>query len=181
MSTTASASRSLAALAAAYADDRTPEALTRLRHAVRSTPGYRADLDVRSAAAPLLDRGGYAEVLDLVQGLMPGAFFSPSAHAALAAAHEGLGDAVRARRERRTARLAMDSILATGDGSAAMPWSVLRISDEYDVLDARARTSVEQRLVTRAGRPLDHHRCDDGSEAWFDVSSFVPAGPGSTA
>jgi hypothetical protein len=160
----------VAELASAYATTRDPEALARLRRAVRRSPGYRADLDVLADAAPLLERGAHGEVVALVRGLMPGAFFSPSAHAVLGAAHEALGDDVRAARERRTSRLALASILESGDGSADRPWSVLRISDEYDVLRAQGRTSREQLLVTRAGRELDQHRCHDGSEAWFDIA-----------
>lgn len=159
----------LAELATAYARTRDPDALHRLRAAVRRSPTYRADLDVPTDAAPLLKCGAYADLAELVRALMPGAFFSPSAHAVLAAAYEGLGDRVRAERERRTSRLALSSVLATGDGSADRPWSVLRISDEYDVLRAQGRTSREQWLVTRQGQDLDHHLCDDGSEAWFDI------------
>ncbi len=100
---------------------------------------------------------------------MPGAFFSPMAHAVLASAYDGQGDAARARRERRMAQLAMSAILSSGDGSRERPWAVLRVSDEYDVLRAQERTSRSQRTVTRAGRELDHHVCDDGTEAWFDI------------
>ena len=52
---------------------------------------------------------------------------------------------------------------------------MLRISDEYDVLRADRRTSREQTLVAVDGRSLDRHVCDDGSEAWFDVSRLVRA------
>lgn len=79
-------------------------------------------------------------------------------------------DEERAARERRTSRLALDSILSSGDGSAERPWSVLRISDEYDVLAAQDRRSTDQELVVDGDRRLDHHRCADGSEAWFDVT-----------
>ena len=104
---------------------------------------------------------------------MPGAFFSPSAHAALAAAHAGLGDDARARAERSLQVLALESIRSTGDGTRAHPWSVLRVSDEYDVLRAAGRVSREQTLLEADGRSLDRHVCDDGSEAWFDVSRLV--------
>ncbi|MCW2792099.1 MAG: hypothetical protein JWO76_1197 [Nocardioides sp.] len=161
---------SVADLARAYAEARDAETLRQLRSAVRRSGTYRVDLDVLAAAAPLLDRGAHAEVVALVRDLMPGAFFSPSAHAVLGAAYEAMGDDVRAHRERRTSRLALASILGTGDGSADRPWSVLRISDEYDVLRAQDRTSREQLLVTRNGRELDQHRCDDGTDAWFDIA-----------
>lgn len=162
-------------LAVAYAGTRSVTDLVRLRDAVRSSPGFDPGLDVVSAAAPALARGDHAGALAIVRDLMPGAFFSPSAHAALAAAHAGLGDEGRAQAERRTQVLALESIRSTGDGTRERPWSVLRISDEYDVLRAERRTSREQALVTVEGRSLDRHVCADGTEVWFEVSGLVRA------
>ena len=95
--------------------------------------------------------------------------------AALAAAHAGLGDDARARAERGLQALAIESIRSTGDGTRERPWSVLRISDQYDLLRADRRTSRQQSLVTADGGLLDRHVCDDGTEAWFDVSRLVRA------
>ena len=64
-------------------------------------------------------------------------------------------------------------ILATGDGTRARPWTVLRVSDEYDVLRSLGRRPVSQELVGGAGRELDRIECTDGSEAWFDASGLV--------
>jgi hypothetical protein len=165
----------LAELAVAYAGSRSVDDLARLRDAVRRTPGFDAGLDVVGMVSPLFARGAHAEVVARVRQLMPGAFLSPAAHAALAAAHHALGDEARARAERRTHALALDSIRSTGDGTRERPWSVLRVGDEYDVLRAAGRVSREQTLMEADGRSLDRHVCDDGSEAWFDVSGLVPA------
>jgi hypothetical protein len=166
---------SLPDLALVWARTRSPADLAALRDAVRRSPGFDPGLDVVDAVAPALARGDHAEAAALVQGLMPGAFFSPSAHAALAAARAGLGDDVRARAERRLQALAIESIRSTGDGTREQPWSVLRVSDEYDVLRADRRTSQQQTLVAVKGGSLDRHVCDDGSEAWFDVTRLVRA------
>ena len=165
----------LADLAAAYAASRSADDLARLRDAVRRSPGFDPGLDVVGAVSPLFARDAHAEVVDRIQELMPGAFLSPAAHAALAAAHLALGDEARARAERRTQALALDSIRGTGDGTREHPWSVLRVSDEYDVLRADRRTSQQQTLVAADGASLDRHVCDDGGEAWFDVSRLVRA------
>lgn len=159
----------LAALAASYAESRDPADLDRLWTAVRRAPDLDPLLDLETSGRRLLAAGAHADLLALVRDRMPGAFLSPSAHALLAAAHAGLGEEREARRERRTARLALEAILATGDGSAARPWRVLRVADEYAVLRARGRRSRTQRLVVRDGRPHDVHACDDGSTAWFDL------------
>jgi hypothetical protein len=165
----------LADLAAAYATSRSADDLARLRDAVRRSPGFDPGLDVVGAVSPLFARDAHAEVVDRIQELMPGAFLSPAAHAALAAAHLALGDEARARAERRTQALALDSIRGTGDGTREHPWSVLRVGDEYDVLRAAGRVSREQTLVEADGRSLDRHVCDDGSEAGFDASRLVGA------
>lgn len=163
----------IATLATAYAERRDAESLHALRTEVLRSPGYDAGLNLLSEVAELLEDDDYAAVISRVRGHMPGAFFSPAAHALLATSHEALGDTTRASRERRAATLAMESILTSGDGTSDRPWSVLRISDEYDVLRARGRKSTRQTYVTRRGRELDHHRLDDGSEAWFDIDLFM--------
>jgi hypothetical protein len=160
-------------LVVAYAESRSADDLERLREVVRSSPGFDPGLDIAGAVAPLFAKGAHDEVLAVVRDLMPGAFFGPSTHAALGAAHEALGDATRARRERRTQVLALDSILSTGDGTRERPWSVLRISDEYDVLRSQRRASSTQTLIVDGDRSLDRHVCDDGTEAWFDVTGLV--------
>ena len=165
----------LSDLALVWARTRSDADLAALRDAVRRSPGFDAGLDVVALVAPALARSEHAEVVSLVQDAMPGAFFSPSAHAALAAAHAGLGDDARARAERTLQALALESVRSTGDGTREHPWSVLRLSDEYDVLRADRRTSRQQTLLTVRGDSLDRHVCDDGSEAWFDVSRLVRA------
>ena len=163
----------LADLALTYAGTRALADLTSLRDAVRRAPGFDPALDVVSAVSPALARGDHAEAARIVADLMPGAFFSPSAHAALAAAHAGLGDAARAQAERRTQVLALESLRSTGDGTRERPWSVLRISDQYDVLRADRRSSREQSLVIADGATLDRHVCHDGGEVWFEVGRLV--------
>ena len=162
-------------LALVYAGTRSLADLVRLRDAVRATPGFDVGLDVVGAVSPAMARGDHAAVVEVVEGLMPGAFFSPSAHAALGAARAALGDDARAQAERRTQVLALESIRSTGDGTRERPWSVLRISDEYDVLRADRRSPREQTLLVVDGRSLDRHVCEDGSEAWFEVSRLVGA------
>jgi len=169
----AAAPPALSELAMVWSRTRTAVDLATLRDAVRRSEGFDPGLDVVAAVGPALSRGAHAEAAELAQGLMPGAFFSPSAHAALAAAHAGLGDDARARAERSLQALAIASIRSTGDGTREHPWSVLRLSDQYDVLRADRRTSRRQTLVTVDGRPLDRHECADGSEAWFDASRLV--------
>ena len=173
---TRAADVAVADLALTYAGTRSLDDLARLRDAVRAAPGFDVGLDVVGAVSPAMARGDHEAAVAIVQALMPGAFFSPSAHAALAAAHAALGDDTRAEAERRTQVLALESIRSTGDGTRERPWSVLRISDQYDVMRADRRVPREQTLLVVGGRSLDRQVCEDGSETWFEVSALMRAG-----
>lgn len=146
-----------------YLADRSPAALAEVRRAVRGSGSFDPGLVVSEA-----------DGLEDLERLMPGALLSPSAHAALAAALARAGRTDEAARERLLAEVALAGILATGDGSRARPWSVLRVSDEYDVLRSLRRRSIEQSVERDGRRHLDRHVCDDGSEAWFDVTELFP-------
>ncbi len=160
-------------LVSAYLADPGPATLDALRTAVRSAPNFTPDLDLGRTVAPLFESGAYDDAITAVEDTMPGAIFSPSAHALLARAFAGTGNRPAAERERSVAEAALRSILSTGDGTAERPWSVLRVSDEYDVLASLRRTRLRQTLVQHAGRSVDVLVCDDGSELHFDVTGLV--------
>lgn len=146
-----------------YLADPTPATLAEVRRMVRADPSFDPGLVV-----------GEVDGLAALQRLMPGALLSPAAHAALAHALTGAGRPDAAARERVLAQAALASILSTGDGTRERPWSVLRVGDEYDVLRSLRRRSAQQSVERDGGRHLDHHVCDDGSEAWFDVTELFP-------
>lgn len=151
-----------------------PGTLAALRSAVRASATFDPDLDL-GRITRLLDGEPEAAARALA-AMMPGALLSPAAHAGLALALDRLGRAPEATRQRTLARAAVLGILATGDGTRARPWTVLRVSDEYDVLRSLGRRPVSQELVGGAGRELDRIACADGSEAWFDASGLVVLG-----
>lgn len=152
-----------------------PETLGPLRDAVRAVPGFDPDLSAPEVAGPAMARGAYDDAVAALLALMPGALFSPCAHAALAEALTRAGRPGAARREASLARAALRSILSTGDGSPARPWSVLRVSDEYDVLRALGRRPREQSLVQHGSRRLDRFLCTDGSAVHFEVTALLPS------
>lgn len=151
-----------------------PGTLTALRSAVRASATFDPDLDL-GRIARLLD-GEPETAARALAAMMPGALLSPATHTGLALALDRLGRAPEATRQRTLARAAVRGILATGDGTRARPWTVLRVSDEYDVLRSLGRRPVSQELVGGAGRELDRIECADGSEAWFDASGLVVLG-----
>lgn len=160
----------------AYLADPSPTTLARLRRTVRAARNFSTDLTVGETVRSHLDRGCYDAAVSAIEVLMPGATFSPSAHAALAEALARTGRQEAADREASLARAALRSIVSTGDGTVARPWSVLRISDEYDVLRSLGKRPREQTVVRDGDRHLDRHACTDGSDVYFDVSELFPRG-----
>jgi len=165
---------SYADLVAAYLSDPKPETLAELRDAVRSAPNFRSDLTLDRTVDPLMTSGAYDEAISTLLDLMPGGIFSPAVHAALADAYAHSGRQEAADRETSLAKAALRSIASTGDGSAEHPWTVLRISDEYDVLRSMKKRPGRQEVIEESGRYLDHHVCEDGSEVYFDVTELFP-------
>jgi hypothetical protein len=159
-------------LLSAYLSDPGPATLDALRRAVRSAPNFHSDLTLDRTVDPLIERGAYDEAIDTLRGLMPAAIFSPGVHARLSEALSHAGDQQAADREAVLAKAAIRSILSTGDGTAQRPWSVLRVSDEYDVLRSKRTKPRQQEVVQEGDRRLDHHVCDDGSDVYFDVTDL---------
>ena len=156
-----------------YTADPTPGQLASLRALVASQPTFDPGLELRLDVQDRLDAGEAAAVVAEVRAQMPGAFLSPSAHAALAAAHERLGHERISQREARLARLAVTSVLAAGDGTREVPWPVLRVADEYDILRTRKVRIGSQSTRREEGRVLDRHESPDGQVTWFVLD---PAG-----
>ncbi|MGH3352906.1 MAG: DUF4919 domain-containing protein [Nocardioides sp.] len=146
-----------------------PESLRALREAILEAPNFRPDLEITEMVAPMMSVGDYAGAVAAVHGLMPGAIFSPSAHAALADAQRGLGNFEQAQREAALAQAALDSIISTGEGTEAAPWSVLRTSDAYDVVLASGKTPRSQVAVGK----LDRIVCTDSTVWFFDTSTAL--------
>ena len=63
-----------------------------------------------------------------------------------------------------------EGILTTGEGSKSQPYLVLRTSDEHDIVRYLDKKFAGQALVHDGDRHLDHVRCDDDFEIWFDIT-----------
>lgn len=113
----------------------TVEGAARLRAAIRLEPEYNPYRDISAHCDREYRAGRVAALREMLLSLMPSQALSPSAHGMLARCHEALGDDAAAAAERRLMVLSAQAILRSGDGSADRPWTVLRTSDEYDVLE----------------------------------------------
>ena len=145
------------------------ETLAPLQAEIMAAANYDPLVLFESVVSPLMDSGNYQGAVDAVWRMLPGAFLSPTAHAMLAYSYDQLGDEKAAQRETKFARLALDTLTSSGDGTQDAPYRVLRVSDEYDVLRYQQRTSVTQRAVVIDEQGYDVHQCSDGSEVWFKL------------
>lgn len=151
----------------AYALDPTAENLIELHRAIMAAPSYDPMVMIAGSVAPLAKAGEHQAIVDELWRKMPGACLSPTAHMHLSLAYANLGDKQAAQRERKFAMLAMNSIRDGGDGSQERPFPVLRIEDEYTVIDAVKQQSTGQRQISDDSGHFDVHTLEDGSEMWF--------------
>ena len=119
----------------------------------------------------LLDADQHEEVQQRIDLLPASKALSPRIHFLAAEAADGLGDAAAGELERYLFVLCLQGLLATGDGSAAAPYSVCHASDEHDLLEAHGLEPAAQSLVASDGKLLDVITCTDGRECWFDVTA----------
>lgn len=163
-------------LVTAYLENQDLEHLARLRRAVVASASFDPDLNLVNELGPLMEEGHHQEVVDAVTAKMPGAALNPTAHLAMSAALEALGDERAAKRESIMAKVAVSSVLATGDGSEESPWSVLRVADEYDIMRAKGIAPRGQSAQSRDGRVVDRHETADGP-VWFVIDEPTRPAP----
>ena len=194
MSDNGTAAPTLRDLVTDYLENQDLEHLTRLRAAVVGSATFDPDLNLLAEVTQHMEAGRHREVVDAVTAKMPGAALNPTAHLALAAALEALedpanrmentvrvaeggeveveqahiGDEQAAKRENTMAKVAVSSVLMTGEGTEESPWSVLRVADEYDVMRAKGITPGGQSASTVDGRIVDRHETEDGP-VWFVI------------
>jgi hypothetical protein len=148
----------------------TVENFQRLCQTVAEHPDYDPYSDDLHEPQELLEQERYEEATELLMERMANLIVSPLAHILLSFAANKLGDNGRYEAESGIAVLLLDSILATGDGSFEHPYHVLRVSDEYDVLNYLDKQPQGQSLLTDRDRHLDCHQCADGTSVCFDIT-----------
>jgi hypothetical protein len=131
---------------------------------------YNPYSDTLPEAEELLAQESYEEAIQLLMEQMANLIVSPHAHMLLAFAAQQLGDTNRYEAEASLATLLLESILNTGDGSRERPYHVLRVSDEYDVLNYLDKQPQRQSLHEDKKRHLDCQQCADGTSIWFDIT-----------
>lgn len=110
------------------------------------------------------------EMRALMPAMLPNLLLSPSFHLFAGIVARELEDDRTADLEAAVARRCLEALLATGDGSEARPFHIMRVEDEYDVMAARGMEVEDQEPVERDGRYFDVLRDGQGGETWFDVT-----------
>jgi hypothetical protein len=135
--------------------------------------GYSRDLDEMRQA---FNQKRYADMRTIFGNAQPNLLLSPEAHFLLSLAASELDDAKGAEVEKYISFRCIDGILATGDGTQAKAYVVLRTSDEYDLLGILKKQMQTQHLVHgENGRSYDKMVCTDSSEVWFDITDLFEA------
>lgn len=117
----------------------------------------------------------YEALLDRIDALPPSKVLSPSIHFWAAEAAAALADESQVELERWLFVIALQGLLATGDGTPDSPYVVCHPTDEYDVLATLGLSATSQSLVEREGQLCDVLQCADGREVWFDVTDVLVA------
>jgi hypothetical protein len=128
---------------------------------------YGRDID---SLIELYEAERHADAERKLRELMPTWVLTPSLHkiAFLLAKHRG--DQAAGMVEMRLVQATIDGLLATGDGSREKPYVVVRIRDEYELLEHLEKKPAGQSLIRDGDRQLDCFELADGSEIYFDVS-----------
>jgi hypothetical protein len=140
----------------------------------------REEMIARKAIGTELQRGDTDGALKSALALINADFVEPEGHLAAAVAYERLGRGQDAARERATGTGLLQSI-HTGDGaSAARPFTVIRVSEEYEFLAAMGRRPLKQALVTVAPHVFDVMTTTDAAgggqrDYWFLIDDVFAA------
>ena len=130
-----------------------------LRH-----PRYDPHLTLSDVAAHSAE-----ERVRALEGELPAALLSPRLHLELARELERIGDVAGTERHRRLARLALAGLRASGTGSEEDPIALLRVQDEYDLLESAGLTVRAQQLSRTPDAVFDVVTVEDGTRMWFEL------------
>jgi len=152
-----------------------------LRAAYVRSSGYSgADRFDHKAAFEALAAGKFDVALRIADDRIAESYMDLDAHIVANIAHDRLGHADRAAFEHAVAKGMVDAILKSGDGkSAASPFRVISVSEEYILLNIFHLQLQSQSLVTTDGA-FDVMKVVGGNgvpfDIWFDISAFYGKG-----
>lgn len=111
----------------------------------------------------------YREAIDAYNHSLANLLLSPRAHVAAGIAYKELGQERESQAEFLLARLCIDGIRLTGDGTRQRPFQVTQISDEYDIVEDMGKKMQMQSLSEANGRRCDVLTLEGDGEVVFDI------------
>ncbi|MFN3150415.1 DUF4919 domain-containing protein [Bremerella sp.] len=141
--------------------------------AIEESEYYDPHSDPLEEVGQLHSEGKTEQAMEKLSAAFPNLLLSPTAHQIAGFLHHKLGNEDGANMEMMISRACLEGILASGDGTKDSPYQVLRVSDEYDLLQFLEKEMKSQSLTEVDGRHCDVMRCTDGSEYWFDISASM--------
>ncbi|MGK7924152.1 MAG: DUF4919 domain-containing protein [Spirulina sp.] len=146
------------------------ESYLAVRTAIVSSKSYDPYSDEIDEIDELLSMGKLEEALQKLFASMPNLLLSPRAHLMRSCIAKQSNDEQVAQTASVIAATCYQGILATGDGSKDSPYIVVRITDEYDILQYLDKQIEMQSLYSDKKQHFDKFECKDGTEIWFDIT-----------
>ncbi len=165
----------MADLLTEFLDNPNGETYLPLREAIIAMPEFDMFSDGLTRMQDYMDADAPENVLAMVPELMPNWLLSPQVHSLISQAAEARGDAARARSESLMFEACMYGLSQTGDGSAAAPYAVVQVADEYAIAQFLDKQPTGHRRDVRDGIVIDVLTCADDSEICFDVTENLAA------
>ena len=129
---------------------------------------------------------GYTGVLSMAQQLPPevlesklwqlapmGVYASGHLWLVLSDLIHARGDYESAVQASTISKLLLSAVTRAAAGTERDPYLTALVGDQYELLNFAGRPSVERSTEQRGRRKFDVHSCEDGSEAWFDVTALI--------
>ncbi|MHC4840361.1 MAG: DUF4919 domain-containing protein [Planctomycetota bacterium] len=156
-----------------FIENPSKETYLAVRETVLNSPDYQPySMDLKGLHG-MIDNGDWKGAIESSREMLPNFLLSPGYHLVLAKAYKELGEEQGLQAELKIARMCVDGIKLTGEGTREEPWIVLRTSDEYDVLGEMGKRSKRQALIEDGDRKLDMQVCEDDSDIYFDVTDAM--------
>jgi hypothetical protein len=150
--------------------EQSSENFSQLRDVVVSSPNYNPYSKEKNKVLSLMEHGKFEESEKLLQLIMPNWILNPGIHKLLSFVLIRTGKERESLFENELSKVILNGILSTGDGNEKHPYCVVRLDDEYDVLQYFGKELHKQRLINKKGKHYDLLECEDRSNIWFDIT-----------
>lgn len=152
--------------------ERTQDKFLKLRNIIINSEKYKPYNHLPQQMESLFEKEEFVEATQIFFSNWPTLTLSPRVHFVLSQISELNNNKEKVEFYRVAALVVLDLIIKSGDGTKKRPYSVLHVSDEYDVLWALKKERSEQKLIMDNGYVYDCFTTSDGEEIYFDIKDM---------